>query len=58
MTYPFATIAGFGWLLTIFGVAQLEPERRRTRLLYLATFGLILIDQLVPWTRALAGLLR
>lgn len=56
MTYPFATIAGFGWLLTILGIAQLEPERRRVRLLYLATFGLILIDQLVPWTRALAGL--
>ena len=57
MTYPFATIAGFGWLLTILGMAQLEPERRGVRLLYLATFGLILIDQLVPWTRALTALL-
>ncbi len=56
MTYPFAAIAGFGWLLAILGVAQLEPERRAVRLLYLATFGLILIDKLVPWTQGLVAL--
>jgi len=58
MTYPFASIAGFGWLLTIMGVAQLEPERRAVRLLYLATFGFILIDKLVPWTQGLVALTR
>ena len=57
MTYPFASIAGFGWLLTILGVAQLEPERRVVRLLYLATFAFILIDKMVPWTQALVALL-
>ncbi len=56
MTYPFAAIAGFGWLLTILGIAQLEPERRAMRLAYLATFAFILIDKLVPWTRGLVAL--
>jgi hypothetical protein len=57
-TYPFATVAGFGWLLTILGIAQLEPHRRWVRALYLATFAFILIDKLVPWTQALVDVLQ
>lgn len=55
-TYPFASVAGFGWLLTVMGVSQVEPERRVTRAFYLGTFALILIDKLVPWTQALVRL--
>ncbi len=58
MTYPFANVAGFGWLLTIMGVAQLEPERRLVRFLYLATFAFILVDKLVPWTQGLVALVQ
>jgi len=43
------TVEGFGWLLVSLGVAQCEPRRRRTRLFYLATFGLILFCREVPW---------
>ena len=57
-TYPFASVAGFGWLLTVMGVSQVEPERRITRTFYLGTFALILIDKLVPWTQALVNLLH
>ncbi len=48
-TYAVAPIEGFGWLLIAMGVAQCAPERRRTRLLYLAVFALILFYRDVPW---------
>lgn len=53
-TYPFANVAGFGWLLSILGVAQLEPERRLMRGVYLVAFALVLVDIVVPWTTMLA----
>jgi len=43
------TVEGFGWILISLGVAQCEPRRKRTRLFYLATFGLILYCREVPW---------
>jgi hypothetical protein len=48
-TYTMVTVEGFGWLLISLGVAQCEPRRKRTRLFYLATFGLILFCREVPW---------
>jgi len=48
-TYTMVTVEGFGWLLISLGVAQCEPRRKRTRLSYLATFGLILFCREVPW---------
>jgi hypothetical protein len=48
-TYAVAPVAGFGWLLIAMGVAQCEPERRATRLFYLAVFVLILFYRQVPW---------
>ncbi len=54
-TYAVATVAGFGWLLLAMGVAQCEPERRGTRLLYLAVYALILGYREVPWATLLAG---
>ncbi len=54
-TYAVATVAGFGWLLLAMGVAQCEPERRGTRLLYLAVYALILAYREVPWATLLVG---
>jgi hypothetical protein len=51
--YAVATVEGFGWLLLAMGTAQCADERRRTRLLYLAVFGLILVYREVPWTELL-----
>lgn len=54
-TYAVATVAGFGWLLLALGVAQCQPERRTTRLFYLAVFVLILFYRQVPWAIQLLG---
>jgi hypothetical protein len=58
LTYPFATVFGFGWLLMIMGVAQCAPEMRKTRLFYVLSFLVIFIHQFVPWTTALTSTLE
>jgi hypothetical protein len=55
-TYAVATVAGFGWLLLALGVAQCEPERRKTQLLYLLVFALILFYRDVSWVAQLLEL--
>jgi len=55
-TYAVATVEGFGWLLLAMGVAQCDPARRTTRLLYLACFALILFYREIPWAGLLADL--
>ncbi len=52
-TFSFATVRGFGWLLMALGLAQCEPDARRTRAAYLAVFALIGLYRSVPWSRAL-----
>ena len=52
-TYAITPIEGFGWLLIAMGVAQCEPVRRTTRLLYFAVFALILFYREVPWAERL-----
>jgi hypothetical protein len=52
LTYPIATVIGFGWLLTIMGYAQTRRQERAARLAYLCVF-LALQLYLIPWTRAL-----
>ena len=55
-TYAVATVAGFGRLLLIMGLAQSgDAESRETRLAYLATFALMLIYEDSPWLTALAN---
>jgi hypothetical protein len=54
--YAVATVEGFAWLLLAMGVSQCEPERRRTRLLYIAVFALVIVHKEVPWARMAAGL--
>ena len=50
-TFAVAPVAGFGWLLIALGIAQSDPEARRTRWLYLAAFVLILFYRDFPWAR-------
>ncbi len=42
-TYAVAPVVSFGWLLLALGAAQTEPEAKRTRLAYLAVYGLLLL---------------
>jgi hypothetical protein len=55
-TYPFATVAGFGWLLMVMGLAQCPRQRRVLRTLYVVTFVGILIMRGAPWASALLAL--
>lgn len=52
-TYAVAPVPGFGWLLTILGLAQCEKERRAARLGLLASFVLILAYSTTSVTKAL-----
>jgi hypothetical protein len=52
-TFSFATVRGFGWLLMCLGIAQCEPERRKTRAAYLGVFALIALYRATPWSRFL-----
>jgi hypothetical protein len=53
-TYAVATVDGFGWLLISMGVAQCDSRLIRTRILYVASFALILFYREVPWARLVA----
>ncbi len=49
VTYLFAPVSGFGWLLIALGVAQTDPESWRTRASYLGVFGLVYLYREIPW---------
>jgi hypothetical protein len=57
VTYAFAPVAGFGWLLLAMGVALTSPSERILRAAYVGTWFLVLLYSEVPWTQLLAGLL-
>jgi len=52
-TYSFATVRGFGWLLMVIGIAQTDPDERRTRIAFLAMIFVIEAYRVVPWSQAL-----
>jgi hypothetical protein len=52
--YAVATVEGFAWMLLAMGVAQLEPARRTTRVLYLAVYALVLLHKQVNFPRVAA----
>ena len=57
VTYAFAPVAGFGWLLLSMGVATCQPGQRWLRAAYVATWFLVVLYAEVPWASALAGLM-
>ena len=56
ITYAFAPVAGFGWLLAVMGLAQLDSERRVLRASYVAVWLLLLFYGDIPWARLMVGL--
>jgi hypothetical protein len=56
-TYAVATVDGFGWLLISMGVAQCDPRFVRTKVVYVASFALILVYREVPWAGLVADAL-
>ena len=58
VTYPFAPVAGFGWLLTVMGMAQVYPEHRLLKGVYIAAYFLILLFAEIPWAGAIVESLQ
>ena len=58
LTYAFAPVAGFGWVLLVLGLAQCRAEERLTRGLYVAAFVVVLLYAEVPWAELLLTWLR
>jgi hypothetical protein len=55
VTYAFAPVAGFGWLLVTMGLAQCRDEQNVLRALYVGMFLLVLFYSEVPWAGFLTG---
>jgi hypothetical protein len=56
VTYAFAPVAGFGWLLLVMGFAQLEPRQKWLGRTYVAVFLGLLFYEEVPWGRLVLDL--
>jgi hypothetical protein len=50
ITYAFAPVAGFGWLLLVMGLAQVEARQVWISRLYVVTFLAVLFYDQLPWT--------
>jgi len=53
VSYAFAPVAGFGWLLLVMGAAQIRTSGSGLRLLYLVAFLTVLFYAEVPWAALL-----
>jgi hypothetical protein len=58
VTYAMAPVAGFGWLLLVMGLAQVEPEQRWLGRTYVAAFLVVLFYAEVPWSSLLLDVIR
>ena len=57
ITYAFAPVAGFGWLLLVLGLAQVPHEANWLRITYVGAFLLVIFYAEVPWPELLIRLL-
>jgi hypothetical protein len=55
VTYLFAPVAGFGWLLLAMGVAQLPPSEVGWRRAYQAAFVVVIFYGEIPWAELALG---
>ena len=55
VTYAFAPVAGFGWLLLAMGLAQCQDDWTVVRVIYLGMFLLVLFYSEVPWAGLMTG---
>jgi hypothetical protein len=58
LTYAFAPVAGFGWLLLVMGSAQTVASQIWLRRVYVAAFLVVLFYSEVPWANLLLHVLR
>jgi hypothetical protein len=50
ITYAFVPVAGFGWLLLVMGLAQVEERQVWIARLYVVAFLVVLFYDQLPWT--------
>ena len=50
VTYAFAPVAGFGWLLLTMGLAGCGSEQGWLRSVYIAAWCLVLLYDEIPWS--------
>jgi len=58
VTYAFAPVAGFGWLLLVMGIAQIGARQIWLRRVYVGAFLVVLFYSEVPWANLLLHVLR
>jgi hypothetical protein len=58
VTYAVAPVAGFGWLLLVIGLAQVDATRTWLSRTYVAAFLSVLFYSEVPWSGLLLDVLR
>ena len=58
VTYAFAPVAGFGWLLVVMGLAQLEPRHLWWGRAYLGMFLVVIFYDEIPWVDLLLDIVR
>jgi len=58
VTYAIAPVAGFGWLLLVMGLAQVDPARVWLGRTYVAVFLAVLFYSEVPWPGLLLDAIR
>jgi hypothetical protein len=56
LTYAFAPVAGFGWLVLVMGLAQCAPQQKRLQWFYFIIYVLVLLYSEIPWTQILWGI--
>jgi hypothetical protein len=54
VTYSFAPVAGFGWLLLVMGMALCRSEHPVLKAIYVTAFFLVLIFAEIPWAGGIA----
>jgi hypothetical protein len=58
VTYAFAPVAGFGWLILVMGLAQCDASQKIWRNLYFTTYMIVLLYSEIPWSQLLFSLLQ
>jgi hypothetical protein len=58
ITYAFAPVAGFGWLLLVMGLAQVEPRQTWFGRAYIAAFVVVIFYDELPWADLMLDWLR
>jgi hypothetical protein len=53
VTYPFAPVAGFGWLLLVMGLAQCREDQKTLQGIYIICYFLVLLFAEIPWAGAI-----